>query len=196
MTARTGMANLIAELRGMTEAGTADYTVGSSAYWDDDQMQNILDIHRKDIIFEPLKAYSTQIAGGSLDYRDYRSMFGFYEATTGGTAVFYVQDATGAVAGTANYTPDYRRGQVVFNSNQVGTIYYLTGRSYDLEAAAADIWRRKAAHYAPTAFNFSTDNHSISREQVYSHCLEMANYYAGQSATSITTTQFYRSDVA
>lgn len=196
MTARSGMTNLIAELRGMTEAGTAEYTVGSSTYWDDDQIQSILDIHRRDIIFEQLRIYPTQVSGGSLDYRDYRSTFGFYEATTGGTAIFYLQDATGAVVGTANYTADYRRGQMVFNASQGGTVYYLTGRSYDLQAAASDIWRRKAAHYAPTAFNFSTDNHSIDREQVYKHCLEMANFFAGQSATSITTVPFYRSDVA
>lgn len=195
MTARTGLANLIEELRGMCEAGTADYTVGATAYWNDDQMQNILDTHRKDIVFEQLQMYPTQIAGGSLSYNDYRSSFGYYEATTGGTAIFYVQDSTGAVQGTALYTPDYRRGQIQFASNQSGTVYYLTGRSYDLDAAAAEVWRRKAAHYAPTSFDFSTDNHSVRRSQVYQHCLEMAQHFEGKSASAVETVSMFRSDL-
>lgn len=196
--ARTGLANLITELRGLAEAGTAEYTIagsgGTATYWDDNQLQDILDTHRKDIIFEPLQMYPYQIAGGSLSWTDYRSGYGYYEATTGGTAIFYLQDSTGATAGTSLYTPDYRRGQITFGANQAGTVYYLTGRSYDLEAAAADIWRRKASHYAPSSFDFSTDNHSVSRSQVYKHCLEMAAYYESKSASAVETVQMFRSD--
>ena len=196
MTARSGMASLITELRGLSEAGTADYTVTSSTFWSDDQLQDILDIHREDVIFEPLTIYPTQVAGGSLSYRDYRSGYGFYEATTGGISVFYLQDATGASIGTSNFTIDYRRGRMVFTNDQRGSVYYLTGASYDLEAAAADVWRRKAAHYAPTAFDFSTDNHSISRSQVYRHCLEMAEYFESKGNNSVESVQLFRSDVA
>ena len=196
MTARTGLSSLITELRGMTEAGTADYTVTSSTFWSDDQLQDILDIHRQDVIHEQLQPYPVQVAGGSVSYKDYRSSFGYYEATTGGTAVFYVQDPTGATVGTANYTPDYRRGVVLFSANQFGTAYYLTGSSYDLNASAADVWRRKAAHVAPTSFDFSTDNHSISRSQVYAHALEMADYFENKSGNAVQSVQMYRSDVA
>lgn len=195
MTARTGLTNIITELRGLTEAGTADYTIAGSSYWSDDHLQDVLDVYRRDVIFEQLQMYPTQITGGSISYQDYRSSYGYYEATTGGTAVFYVQDATGETVGTSNYTPDYRRGQLQFGSNQAGSVYYVTGRSYDIKAAAADIWRRKAAHYAPTSFDFSTDNHSVSRSQIYSHCLEMANYFDGVSGSSIQTTEVFRSDV-
>jgi hypothetical protein len=139
--------------------------------------------------------YPVQIAGGSLSYQDYRSSFGYLEATTGGTAILYLQDSTGATIGTANYTPDYRRGQFQFSANQAGSVYYLTGRSYDLNAAAADVWRRKAAHVAPTSFDFSTDNHSINRSQVYKHSLEMADYFEGKSSNSVTSVQSFRSDV-
>ncbi len=195
MAARTGLTNLITELRGMCEAGTADFTLSGSTYWSDDHLQDVLDTHRRDIVFEQLQMYPTQITGGSLSYQDYRSVFGYYEATTGGTAIFYVQDSTGANIGTANYTADYRRGQVEFSSNQAGSVYYVTGRSYDLKAAAADIWRRKAAHYAPTSFDFSTDNHSVSRSQIYKHCLEMADYFDGVSTSSIQTVSMFRSDM-
>jgi hypothetical protein len=195
MTARTGLASLITELRGLTEAGTADYTVAGSTYWSDDHLQDILDIHRTDIVFEQLSMWPVQIAGGSISYQDYRSSHGYFEQTTGGTAIFYVQDSTGATIGTASYTPDYRRGQLQFSSNQAGSVYYLTGRSYDLNAAAADVWRRKTAHVAPTSFNFSTDNHSVSRSQVYDHCLAMAEFFENKSAGAVESVSLFRSDV-
>jgi len=193
--ARTGMASLITELRSMTEAGASDYTINNTAYWSDNHLQDVLDIHREDVIFERLDMFPVVIAGGSSSYQDYRSNYGFLEATTGGTAVLYLQDSTGSVIGTANYTTDARRGQFQFTSDQAGSVYYMTGRSYDLQAAAADVWRRKAAHYAPTSFNFSTDNHSISRSQVYDHCKEMAEFFENQGGDSIVSVQMFRSDM-
>lgn len=192
--ARTGMSALLTEFRGLAEAGSAEYSVAGTSYWSDDQLQDVLDIHRRDVIFEPLQMYPVQIAGGSVGYYDYRSSYGYYEATTGGTAILYLQDSTGETIGSSNYTTDARRGQFQFSANQIGTVYYLTGRSYDLNAAAADIWRRKAAHYAPTSFDFSTDNHSIHRSQIYQHCKEMADYFDGNSASAVSSVQMIRSD--
>jgi hypothetical protein len=71
----------------------------------------------------------------------------------------------------------------------------LTGSSYDLQSAAADVWRRKASHVAPTSFDFSTDNHSVSRSQVYQHCLEMAEFYEDRGANSIQVVPMFRSDL-
>lgn len=192
---RSGMTWLIGELRGMTEAGTADYTVAGSAYWSDTQLQDVLDIHRTDIFFEQLTVNPVIASGGTSIYKDYRSTYKNLEATTGGTAILYLQDATGATIGTANYTADLRRGQFQFNTDQGGTVYYLTGSSYDLQASAADIWRRKMAHYAPTAFNFSTDNHSVSREAVYQHCKDMAIFFEGKSGDAIESIEMYRGDM-
>jgi hypothetical protein len=193
--ARIGMASLIAELRGLTEASPSDYIIAGNPYWVDAQLQDVLDIHRVDVIFEPLQSYPVQVGGGSISYKDYRSGYGYFEATTGGSAIFYLQDSTGAVIASSNYTPDYRRGQVQFSADQAGTTYYLNGRSYDLDAAAADIWRRKAAHYAPGAFDFSTDNHSIRRSQVYQHCIEMAKHFEGASTQAVTTVSMFRGDM-
>ena len=193
--ARTGMADIITELRGMTEAGTADYSISSTTYWSDNHLQDVLDLHRNDIVWEQLSMHPVYIAGGTLSYKDYRSAFGFLEATTGGTSILYLQDGTGATIGTANYTPDYRRGQFQFNADQGGSVYYLTGRSYDLYAAAADIWRKKAAHYAPTSFNFSTDNHSVSRSQVYDHCKQMAEFFESKGGNAIESVSMFRSDM-
>jgi hypothetical protein len=191
---RSGMQNLLAELRGMCEAGASDYTIADVPYWSDAQLQDVMDTHRTDVVFEPLQSYPYQISGGSLSWTDYRSTHGYYEATTGGTAIFYIQDSTGATVSGSSYSTDYRRGVITFSANQAGTAYYLTGRSYDLDAAASDVWRRKASHYA-NSFDFSTDNHSVSRSQVYKHCLEMAEHFEGKSASAIETVQMFRSDM-
>lgn len=195
MTARTGMSNLITELRGLTEAGTADYSVTSSTFWSDDQLQDVMDLHRKDLRFTMLTPYPDTVQGGTLEYYEYHSQYDFFEATTGGTAILYLQDSTGATLGTALWGADYRRGVFTFVNTTNGTSIYLTGRSYDINAAAADVWRRKAAHYAPSSFDFSTDNHSISRAQVYDHALDMVTFFEGISGDSINVVERFRSDM-
>jgi hypothetical protein len=189
------MTALIEELRGLAEAGTSDYTVGTTLYWSDDTLQDILDLNRYDLIHQPTHAYPVVVSGGTLQWFEFRAGYGFLEATTGGTAITYLQDSTGATLGTALWNADYRRGVFTFVNDALGTAVYITGRSYDLNAAAASIWRKKAAHYAPTSFNFSTDNHSISREQVYDHCIEMAAFFDGISGGAIQTVGRYRSDM-
>ena len=107
--ARTTMATLITSLRGLTQAGINDYTVSGLSYWTDNQLQDVLDAHREDVYRAPM--YAVQVYnGGSVEYHDYHSGYSNLEATSGGTAIFYVEDATGSAVGTALYTPDYNRG--------------------------------------------------------------------------------------
>ena len=180
MTARTGMTDLIASLRGMTNAGTADYTIGSTAYWSDDQLQDKLDAHRLDFYSEELPCI-TAIEGGLVVYKTFRSPYRNLES---GTVNFLLVDFQGTPAGTADYTADYFAGVVTFTADQAAKQWWLTGRSYDVYAAAADIWRMKAAHASETSFDFSTDNHSIKGSNVPMQCLKMADYYEQQSLVS------------
>lgn len=193
--ARVGMTALIEELRSLTEAGTSEYTLGTTVYWSDNALQDIMDLHRLDVRFSQLQAQPDHVSGGSLVYYDYKSEYGYLEATTGGTSIAYLQDSTGATLGTALWSADYRRGLFTFVNTTNGTVVYLTGRSYDINAAAADVWRRKAAHYAPSSFNFSTDNHSISRAQVYDHAMEMVSFFENISGDGLNVVQRYRSDM-
>jgi hypothetical protein len=185
MAARTGMADLINQLRGLTQTSTNDYTIGSQTWWSDNQLQDYLDKHRQDVYnaqLTPIEEYQ----GGTPVYLNYYSGYHNFEQTTGGTAIFYITDGVGAAVGTALYTPDYNRGAVTFAADTGGSTYYLYGRSYNLNAAAADIWRHKAGQYA-TAVNFSTDNHRIDRGEIIKNCLSMANFYDQQSgAISVT----------
>jgi hypothetical protein len=177
----------------MTQAGTADYTLGTASYWDDGQMDIILDYHREDLTFEQLYPYPVTGTGGSSLYYEYRAERTNFEQTSGGTAIFYLQDGTGGSVGTASYSTDYLRGVVTFTTDQGGSTYYLTGRTFDLNAAAADIWRKKAGYYH-NAFSFSTDNHRIDREAIYKHCIEMAETFEAMGQQSVSTLQVWRSD--
>jgi hypothetical protein len=169
------MSDLITRLRGMCMTGTADYTVAGSAYWTDDQLQAYLDRNRTDFYGEQLSSVLQYGTGGTAQYFDYRCRYGDLES---GTAVFVVQDSAWSTVGTANYTADYQRGVVTFASNTSGSTYFLSARSYDMNGAAADVWRMKAAQ-ASTAFDWSSDNHSVKRSQLATQATQMANYYEG-----------------
>lgn len=181
---RPGMSGLIQELRGMTDAVLGQWTNGTANYWDNDQVQVMLDHHRTSIQFEQLEMIPKYVSGGSVQYFEYRSQYRHFEQTTGGTAVFVVEDSTGADVGTASYTPDYANGIVTFAANTFGTVYYLTGYSYDLHAAAADLWRAKASHYA-VAYDIKTDNQALSRSQLMAQCLKMAELYDNMAGVSV-----------
>ena len=106
---------------------------------------------------------------------------------------FNVQDLTGGSAPA--YTADYISGIITFTADTAGSAYMLTARSYDINAAAADIWRGKAAN-AAKYFDFQTDNHRVSKSQLYKQFMDMAQHYEAQSDTqSFSVTQINRNDV-
>ena len=185
--ARTGMSNPIIKLRSLTEAGSADYTVNAVTYWTDDQLQTVLDTYRTDVFSETLEPVITYDGSGTANYYDYFCIPGDYEE---GTAQFRVTTSLGsAVTPTINY----QAGHLSFGAvNQAGTAYYLTARRFDISAAAADVWRRKAAHVAE-AYDFSADGQSMSRSQMKKHFSEMAQMYSGQAQPS--TARLTRDDV-
>lgn len=193
--ARTTMIDLISRLRGMTQTTQDDWTSGTAVFWDANQIQLVLDMYRTEVNWESLTARQQFSAGGSVYYLEYYSQYQDYESTNGGTAIFYVQEAGGSVIGTASYTPDYMRGLVTFGSDTGGSAYYLTGTSFDLNGAAAYIWRQKAAYFATTAFDFSTDNHSIKRSQLVAQALQMAEMYEGRSNEGSGQVDLFRSDL-
>ena len=193
MAARTGLSHLIDVLRGMVEAGTADYTLGTANYWDDDHLERVLDGRRTDFYNEQLGKVE-KWNGGTVQYFEYVSQYKNMEQTTGGTAVFYIEDGTGADVASGNYSVDYFRGRITFAADTGGSVLYLTGRSYDLDGAASDIWKSKAGH-AANMYDFSTDNHRFARSQYMDHCLKMASYYEQRASSSTKTTVLLRSDV-
>lgn len=197
MTARTTMSSLISTLRGMTNAGTADFVVGSSTFWSDDQLQTILDRYVTVIRDETLSPAYEISTGGTVIYKDYQSKSRYFENTNGGTAQFVIRDpASGTVQGTADWSANYETGLVSFTNDTQGKLYSLSGRSYDVYAAAAEVWYQKASH-AAEMIDFSTAGHSVKRSNVYAASMAMAKRYEGMATKQVSTSaEMVRGDYA
>ncbi len=199
MTARTTMANIIQSVRALAAIGTADYSVGTVPYWSDEQIQAVLDRNRLDFSSHPLQALREVDSGGTVRYYTFQAGYRNLEESSGGTAILYVHTSTGARAGSAAYSIDCAAGRLTFAADTAGTAYYLTARSYDLYAAAAEIWRQKAGHVAER-FDFSADGASFKASQLRTSYLENADYCSGLAtfgagAAGIRTTTMFRDDV-
>ena len=190
--ARAGMQRLIDTVRGYANAAPDEWEVTSDSsivtYWDDDEIQRVLDRHKVEYIHAGMSVEPTYSAG-AIVYTQYR--LGVTDVESG-TAVFKVEDTAGTVSG---YSVDYARGVVSFTADQSGKSYWWSGYSYDLNAAAADIWRMKASHVA-NLVDFSTDGHSVKRSQQAKQYLDMAGYYQNRSVSEgVTTAKITRDDL-
>lgn len=179
MTVRDTMADLIMELRGLTDANVGDYTVGGVAYWSDQQLQDALDGRRTAVRFIQMTP-APDYANGVFTYTDYILPA---ENMEGGTLLQVLDNTGGTVGG---WTFDRNRGVVTFATDQAGASRFVTGRSYNLNLAAADVWRKKASHYA-TAYDVSTDNHSLKRSQLVAQAREQMRYYEAMGGPSSVT---------
>lgn len=192
MAVRTGMQTLIATVRGYSNAGTSEWTVttdnGILTFWSDLELQNALDRHKVEYVHAPLEAVQSY-SGGSSVYLQYRANVTDIES---GTAVFKVEDVSGTVTPAS---VDYARGIVTFATDQAGKALYWSGYAYDMNAAAADIWRVKASHAAELV-DWSTDGHNVKRSQQVKAFQEMAAFYQARSGTEgVTTAKIVRDDL-
>lgn len=186
---RSGMISLIRRLRQMTETTVGEYSIGGDSYWSDDHLQGFLDDSRTRKEGVALEMQPEYVSGSHL-YTRYimpRGMGGAVEGTAGGTAVFRVYDSTGATI-TTGWTFGEREMALTFTADQEGSARYWSGYQYDLQAAAREVWLRKAAHMHG-AINFSADGHSFDREQLYRHCLDMAKIHGYGGRFKLATQQ-------
>jgi hypothetical protein len=170
--ARDGMATLIGRVRALTGAGTAEYSVAGTDYWTNDQLQAVLDGNVIAVRGELLAWFPETIEGGMVEYHDCASHYRDFEEAESGTARWCLRDGTGADAGTANYTANYRNGLIRFTGDTAGSSVYLTAYSFDVNAAAADVWAERLAHFQAW-YDFSADGKQFSRAQAFAHASEM-----------------------
>ena len=162
--ARSGMANLLLRTRRIID------DIGTSI-WTDNQLQDILDIHKSRVQQEYLEMELTYLAANAYEYKVYHSRYENFEE--GGTAYFNIEGADGTQRGTADYTADYVHGIVTMTADQGGSALYLMGWTYDVNATAADCWRERATRVS-SYYDVSADGHSISRSQWFQHCMDAA----------------------
>ena len=178
---RAGMSDLVSTLRQRTYTGLTDYTLGAVTYWTDDQLQTILDSHAVSFYDEMLSSVPQMTSGGTVKYFRYNAPYRNLES---GTNFSLALTAGGSV--TASYSVDYNAGVITFTTDQRGTAYFLTGKTYMMESAAADVWDQKAAYYS-LSYDVKTDGHDLTRSQLYKQAREQATFWRGRmGAYSVT----------
>jgi hypothetical protein len=181
---RTGMQYLRDELRLMTNAGTIDITAGTISYFTEDQLDTIFDRNCEPFTYEAIEPINPQrLQNNVLYWNKYEIEYDHVEQSTGGTAIFILQDRTGGTVSASDYSVDYNKNIITFNSNTLGVDYYVTGFSYDINAAAAEIMQMKA-NSVSNQFDFSTDKHSVKKSQVFKNYMERADYFRSKSKHS------------
>lgn len=171
MAARSGMTTLITDLRAMAAVGTADFSVNGTSYFTDDHLEDILDRHAVHYTRHRLDAEPENIGGTTVYYR-YVLPAPTLEGTASGTAVWRLENSAGSAFASSAFAIDHNLQRITMTDNQAGSALYLTARAYGLNAAAADVWGRKAAYYADR-YDVKTDNHDLKRAQLIANAFTM-----------------------
>lgn len=193
MAARAGMIPVIAQLRRLTEAGTADYTLAQATMWSDAHLQDELDM-QKSIGIELRLTPLPQYVDGTTIYKLFQMPkdVGPFEQPEGGAAVFKITDSDGAAISTALFSVDLWGGLITFAADQAGSARFWTGYSFNLNKVASRVWASKAAH-AWTAIDFSADGQRFTRSALHKHCLIMRDHFI--DAQGIQSVEMFRSDM-
>lgn len=181
---------VVAQLRGMVAAGTAEYTAGTAVYWTDDQLQEVLDRHRH---YHPdvQLAWQTQIAaGGSIAYhRGWIQPVGWFNAgTVAATSGTFVTSRGSTVTGWTLH----QDGWVTFSADQAGTAVYFRGHSYDVHGAAAEVLETWAG-VEKLNFDFDTEgDQGYKRSQKIAQLMALAGEHRRRAV--VRTVPTYRQD--
>ena len=152
MAVRTTMTNLIARTRTLTG------DTGSPAVFDDQAYQDALDHYMVDIRLLALRPAERIGAGGAVTFVEYFAPWSDWEA--GAT----IQTQTFAtLTETTDYTADYLAGIWTMTASQWPPLF-LSGQTYDIYRAAAEILRAWAAKLA-LAYDYSQNGQQFIRSQ-------------------------------
>jgi hypothetical protein len=157
---------------------------GASQIFSDDEIEDVLDESRVDVVNEaltPTITYSTT----SMDYLNYYSKRG------GGWETDYTikQNLTTTVTPSSD---ELIAGKFVFSSSTDPALF-ITGKIYDVYRAAADLLERWSAKYA-LSYDINVNGQTLHRSQAIKALMELAKRYRAQQRPSTTT--LCRSDLA
>ena len=183
MAMRTGQEYMVNYLRDVCLAGTSDYTFNGGTYWTDNQLADIL--NKTASVSSHINAIPiSQETQGTLYYYQYQIPGAWFEDETSGTPYFHIYDGMGTAIGTADFTLEPKTGMLTFDDDRGGSAVTLNITRYNINQAAADLWRRKAAHISEVSYDISLDGHKLSRSQRVSLYMSMAREYEAQSGFS------------
>lgn len=175
MATRTGMANLIAELRVLTD--TVDITndaLVDFGIWTDEALQAVLDMTCKSFLNDIPLIPTTNLDNETLRYHIPLPANSWVEQD--GTLTFLV-DSTGTVV-LDSHTIDYNTNTVVFDADTNGIEYNLRGVAYAMYDAAADVWQKKMS-LRSSMIHVKAGSHTLHEEQEYEHCKERYMFFKG-----------------
>jgi len=169
--ARASMAALITRVRDLIND-----PAGGSQVWSDDQIQDVMDESRLDIVNQIMTPKPTYTTGQILFLNYYTAMGGWEDD--------YVIKQYLYNTVTPN-TLESIAGHFAFNSTTLPPLY-ITGKQHDIYRAAADLLERWAAK-SLQQFAFSSDGQSFQPQQVVDNISKLVKLYRGkQQARTIS----------
>ena len=144
----------------------------------DDELQDVLDARRDDVSYVELTGVEYVAPGGMVQYLDYWAPNGLgdWEADA------ELTDGTWAVVTPA--TSDGLKGHWTFATNQTPPVY-MRGRTYDLNAAAADVLDAWAVVDAADAVDWQEGDVRESRSKLQANRLTAAASYRARQRPTI-----------
>lgn len=182
---RASMADLIARVRRYIGD-----PAGPNAFFADTDLQDQLDEYRRTVRYAPLLPGPTLQPGTLYDYLDYYSSVGNWEADEVLTWTdFSVLSPVTADRLTGHWTFDNSAGP----AGQYPPVY-VTGKFYDLWAAAADLLEQWAGMLATTSIDFSAEGNSFKASQPVNAKMALARQYRTKALA--TSSPVRRTDLA
>lgn len=179
MAVRSTMATLIAQVRTLIND-----PAGASQTFDDQTIQDILDMSRVNVTYAPLKPAPT-FATGTISYLDYYASMGNWESD-----VVLKQYLSTTVTPA---TSELIVGHWTFATSTLPPVYIASGKTYDVYRAAADLLERWSAKWV-LSYSISVDGQNLQRSQVTTALQQLARTYRAQQRPVMITAR--RSDIA
>lgn len=150
--ARSSMAALISRVRLLINDVIPAGNPGNGQIFTDDQIQDVLDEGRVDVVNKELIAKPT-FSGATIQYLNYYSELGGWEDDYVLKQYLTVLEIPSSVEPIA--------GHFTFSANVFPPVY-VTGKIFDVYRSAADLLERQAAQWA-LAYNVTMDGQSLQR---------------------------------
>ena len=172
MTARASMSDLITKTRTLI----ADTGGTATQHFTDDDVLSNLDTYQELVMFERMDVTPTLVANNTLQYKNYFSRK-YFEGTTGGTVTIIQNQWYGTITPT---TTDFINGRYTWSTDQYPYVYYITGKRYDIYAAAADLADLWVASMK-SVVDFGAGNSNFTMSQQITNLVNLAISLRGKS---------------
>jgi hypothetical protein len=150
MAVRSSMDYLIEYVRHLIDDDDAD----GEAYFTDQEIQDRLDLNRRNLYQTKLDAAPTLVSGGGTEYHDFHSTHPFWEKDV------VLQDYQGTTLDPD--TADYLTGHWHFTTEPDSLPVLLTGKRYDVYGTCASLLTALISKLRKE-FNFTADGLTVQR---------------------------------